>query len=108
MAQHERRLLTQRLGHNIDPGLGTEGYRAAVEDSHIPGFAPAGYLLCLVTCTAVLDAVTGDLGAEAARSRHRHSNSAVGHVRSWAHCLEEGQNTAVLVLKVANRHCDAM
>jgi hypothetical protein len=27
------------LGHNVDPGLGTKGYGAAVEDSHIPGFA---------------------------------------------------------------------
>jgi hypothetical protein len=39
-----RRLLTQRLGHNADPGLGTEGYGTAVEDSHIPGFAPGSRL----------------------------------------------------------------
>jgi hypothetical protein len=51
-SMNERRLLTQRLGHNVDPGLGTEGHGTAVEDSHIPGFAPAGFLLCLVTCTA--------------------------------------------------------
>ena len=38
----------------------------------------------------------------------RHSNAAVGHVRSWEHCFEEVHNTAVLELEVANSHCYAM